>query len=108
MQVPNVRLSTLDLDTLVAINRGQRHALAIVDDCRRRSGERLNDHAVHRALRRLRELGLIVECDERGDLDDGDPSRASRYRVTLAGQAVARAESQRLSTLLEDCRAAGF
>lgn len=109
MRFPDIRLSTIELDTLVALNRGQRHALAIVYDRRERYGRRLvTEPQIYRALRRLRSLGLVVECEEPAHEQDDVHRRAQRYRVTVEGQRVARAESERLSLLLNDCRAAGF
>lgn len=109
MRVPNLRLTTIELDILVALGRGQRHALAIVYDRRERYGQRLvTEYQVYRSLRRLRTMGLVAECDDQPVSQDEPHSRAQRYRITPEGQAVARAESQRLSLLLSDCRAAGF
>ncbi|MCC7126388.1 MAG: helix-turn-helix transcriptional regulator [Acidobacteria bacterium] len=109
MRHPDIRLSTTELDTLVALTRGQRHALAIVYDRRERYGRRLvTEPQIYRALRRLRGLGLVVECEEAIHDEEDVHRRAQRYRVTPEGQRVARAESERLSLLLTDCRAAGF
>jgi hypothetical protein len=51
--------------------------------------------------------GLIVEIDERPD-PDADDERRRYYRLTSFGREAARAEADRLATLLRQARAAGL
>lgn len=109
MAAPLTGLSFADLDALVAISRGHNHGQAIVDDSRARSVEPLvKEGTVYGSLRRLRERQLIVECLDAAETGAQPRGKVLRYRVTAEGQALARAESERLSALLNQCRAVGF
>ena len=68
---------------------------------------RLGPATLYRSLQRMLEQGLVVETAERpaADLDD---ERRRYYRITRLGEAVARAETRRLSALLRMARASGF
>lgn len=107
MHLRSTRLSTIELHALVAIRRGQCHAPTIGDESSRRYGRRVTAPMVYDALRRLRTMGLVVECQEPEEAS-GDPGRIRRYRVTPRGHVVARAEIEHLTVLLNDCQATGF
>ena len=82
---------------LVALAAGDKHGYAILKDVRRRSEERvsLNVGTLYAVLKRLEDQGLITESGDRPDhaLDD---ERRRYYRITKEGQALARAEVDRM------------
>lgn len=92
---------------LVALAAGEKHGYAILKDVKRRSAGRvtLNVGTLYAVLKRLENDGLIEESDERPDpaLDD---ERRRYYRITDEGQAVARADVQRMQTAVAMARAA--
>lgn len=90
---------------LVALASGEKHGYAILKDIRRRSDGRvsLNVGTLYGVLKRLEQDGLIEESDERPDpaLDD---ERRRYYRITGDGDAVARAEVQRMQSAVAMAR----
>ena len=86
---------------LMALSAGDRHGYSIMQEAR------LGPATLYRSLQRMLEQGLVVETAERpaADLDD---ERRRYYRITRLGEAVARAETRRLSALLRMARASGF
>jgi len=68
-----------------------------MQDVERRTGGRIVLHpgTLYRALGRLLDQGLIEELDERPAA--GADERRRYYRLTTLGQAVARAEVERLA-----------
>jgi DNA-binding PadR family transcriptional regulator len=99
-------LSPAVFHVLVALAAGDKHGYAILKDVRRRSGGAvtLNVGTLYAVLKRLEQDGLIEESDERPDpaLDD---ERRRYYRITTAGQAVARADVARLERAVAMARA---
>jgi DNA-binding PadR family transcriptional regulator len=94
---------------LVALADQDRHGYAIMQDVAARTGGRmkLSPGTLYGAVKRMLDEGLIVEIDERPDPDDDD-ERRRYYRLTPFGREVARAEADRLATLLRQARAAGL
>lgn len=94
---------------LVAVADQDRHGYAIIQDvAARTNGElRLSAGTLYRSIQRMLEDGLIVEPRERPSRDDDD-ERRRYYRITPLGEAVARAETRRLTQLVRMARAAGF
>lgn len=82
----------------------------MADDSRRRHGaQSINESMLYAALAKLRTTGLIVECAaSEPNAEAAGPARGPRYCVTSHGQAMARAEIERLARLVDDCRAVGF
>jgi DNA-binding PadR family transcriptional regulator len=94
---------------LVALGDQDRHGYAIMQDVAARTDGRmkLSPGTLYGAIKRLLDEGLIVEVDERPDPDNHD-ERRRYYRLTSFGREVAKAEVDRLATLLRQARAAGL
>jgi DNA-binding PadR family transcriptional regulator len=97
------------LHILIAIGDGERHGYAIMQAVAdRTSGKvRMSPGTLYGSIRRLLDDGLIEEVMRRPSRGDDD-ERRRYYRVTPFGRAVATAETVRLSTLVQDARAAGL
>ena len=93
-------LRPVEFDILLALGDGERHGYAIMQEALRRSDGRLQlePGTLYRALRRMREAGLVTETAGRGQ--EGDDERRRYYRLTDLGRRVGAAEQQRLSRLL--------
>ena len=91
---------------LLALTEGERHGYALMQDVREESGGRvrLGPGTLYGALRRLLELGYVVESGRRPDplLDD---VRRRYYRLTPLGRRVMAAEAARHLRLVELARA---
>jgi DNA-binding PadR family transcriptional regulator len=94
---------------LVAVADQDRHGYAIIQDvAARTNGElKLSPGTLYRSIQRMLEDGLIVEPRER-PAPRQDDERRRYYRITPLGEAVARAETRRLTQLVRMARAAGF
>jgi transcriptional regulator len=98
---------TLDVLVLKTLSWGPRHAFEITSWLEERSGGELDvdDSALIQCLHRLEERGLITA--EWGETDKS--RRARYYRMTSAGRAHLRAESEGLTgqfTVIMDVLAA--
>ncbi len=97
-------LPTAALHVLLGLADGPRHGYAIKQEVERvtRGAIRLGPGTLYEALSRLESQGLIEEtASERGD-EAGAPRRT--YRLTRPGLALARAEVERLESLVEWAR----
>jgi DNA-binding PadR family transcriptional regulator len=94
---------------LVALADQDRHGYAIMQDIAARTDGRmkLSPGTLYGSIKRMLDDGLIVELDERPD-PDHDDERRRYYRLTRFGREVARAEADRLTTLLRQARAVGL
>ena len=94
---------------LLALGKGPLHGYAIIQEFEHRTGQvgALLPGSLYNTIARMVKAGLIAESDDRPA--DDDDSRRRYYAVTDLGRDVARAESQRLRTLLDmaDERAMG-
>jgi DNA-binding PadR family transcriptional regulator len=94
---------------LVALAREDRHGYAVIQDIEQRTGGelRLSAGTLYRSIQRMLDQGLIRETRDRPapELDD---ERRRYYRITPFGEAVARAEAQRMSSLVRMARAQGL
>ena len=90
-------LTPVVLEIAMALAAGERHGYDIMQDVERRTDGRIVLHAgtLYRALSRLLDQKLIEELDERPTR--GDDERRRYYRLTPLGEAVARAEVERLA-----------
>lgn len=90
-------LTPVVFEIALALAAGERHGYEIMQEVERRSDGQVVLHSgtLYRALGRLLDQGLIEELDERPG-DNGD-ERRRYYRLTALGQAVARAEVERLA-----------
>lgn len=94
---------------LVSLADADRHGYAIIQDVAARTeGEvKLGPGTLYRSIQRMLELDLIAETDTRpaAAVDD---ERRRYYRITPLGRQVARAEAERLSSLVKLARATGL
>ena len=98
-------LTPVVLEIALALATGERHGYEIMQDVERRTAGRIVLHpgTLYRALGRLLDQGLIEELDER-PLTGHDDERRRYYRLTALGQAVARAEVERLASQVTAAR----
>jgi DNA-binding PadR family transcriptional regulator len=98
-------LTPVVFEIALALAAGERHGYEIMQEVERRTDGQIVLHpgTLYRALSRLLDQGLIEELDERpaGEHDD---ERRRYYRLTPLGQAVARAEVERLSSQVTAAR----
>lgn len=94
-------LSATAFHILLALVEGERHGYGIMQETARSSEGRvrLGPGTLYRLLKRLLVDGLIEESDER-PVPELDDERRHYYRLTPFGLRVARAEAQRLATLV--------
>jgi DNA-binding PadR family transcriptional regulator len=115
-------LTPFAFQVLLALADGERHGYAIIKEVEERSGGsvRLRTGTLYTLLQRLLEEQLIGEQgsgltpepqDSRTPKGDAGPGPAARadsrrryYRLTALGDAVLRAEAQRLEGLIGDAR----
>jgi DNA-binding PadR family transcriptional regulator len=90
-------LTPVVFEIALSLAAGERHGYEIMQDVERRTdgGIVLHPGTLYRALGRLLEQGLIEELEERPAA--GTDERRRYYRLTALGQAVARAEVERLA-----------
>ncbi len=93
-------------DVLVSLADRDRHGYAILQDIAERTGGRirLSPSTLYAVIKRLLESELIEELSERPD-PAHDDERRRYYRLTTPGAQVLRAETSRLSQLVDAARA---
>lgn len=94
---------------LVALAKEDRHGYAVILDVEQRTGGelRLSAGTLYRSIQRMLEQGLIRETRDR-PAPEFDDERRRYYRITPFGEDVARAEAQRMSSLVRMARAQGL
>lgn len=94
---------------LLAVADEDRHGYAIIGDIEMRTGGklRLSAGTLYRSIQRMVEQELIVETADRPD-PEFDDERRRYYRITAFGRRVAKAEGQRLASLVDQARALGL
>lgn len=101
-------LRPVEFHILLSLASGERHGYGIIQDAERRGEKMAPDvGTLYRALRRMKEQGLIAEADRRSAPDAGD-ERRNYYRITPLGRQVARAEARRLEALTRAARTGGL
>lgn len=98
-------LRSVELDVLLSVADRSRHGYGILQDADDRSGGRpgFEIPTLYRALRRMREAGLI-ESAEAPENEDEDPRR-EHWRATALGRDVLREEIRRLEVMVAAGRA---
>ena len=98
-------LTPVVFEIALALAAGERHGYEIMQDVERRTDGHIVLHpgTLYRALGRLLDQGLIEELDERPAAGDDD-ERRRYYRLSALGQAVARAEVERLASQVSAAR----
>ena len=101
-------LRPVEFDVLLALGDGERHGYAIMQEALRRSEGKLQIEpgTLYRALRRMRQAGLLVETAGHGQ--DGGDERRRYYRLTALGRRVAAAEAARMAGLVLTARTRGL
>lgn len=96
-------LSAAAFHILLALVEKERHGYGIMQETAQSSGGRvrLGPGTLYRLLKRLLANGLIEESDER-PVPELDDERRHYYRLTPFGLRVARAEAQRLASLVRE------
>jgi DNA-binding PadR family transcriptional regulator len=96
------------LHILLALADADRHGYAILQEVAARTGGavRMSAGTLYRSIQRMVEQELIEECEAR-PAPAVDDERRRYYRLTSFGLAVARAETERLESLVRLARAHG-
>jgi len=94
---------------LLSLAVEDRHGYAIIQDvATRTSGAvKLSAGTLYRSIQRMLEQDLLEELQTRPAPEDDD-ERRRYYRITPFGEAVARAEARRLSSLVKLAKATGL
>jgi DNA-binding PadR family transcriptional regulator len=94
---------------LLSLAEEDRHGYAIIlDVVARTNGEiKLSAGTLYRSIQRMLEAGLITEVRTR-PAPAQDDERRRYYRITPFGKSVARAEVERLRTLVKMARLCGL
>jgi DNA-binding PadR family transcriptional regulator len=102
-------LQTATFHILISLAKEDRHGYAVIQDIEERTGGelRLSAGTLYRSIQRMLDQGLIRETRDR-PAPEFDDERRRYYRITPFGEAVARAEAQRMSSLLRMARAQGL
>jgi len=90
---------------LVAVADQDRHGYAIMQDVAARTDGalKLSPGTLYGSIKRMLSDGLVEESEERPD-PELDDERRRYYRLTDFGFKVAKAESERLATLVKSAR----
>jgi DNA-binding PadR family transcriptional regulator len=93
---------------LLSLADEDRHGYAIIQDVAARTdGDvKLGAGTLYRSIQRMLEQDLIVETGTR-PAPEADDERRRYYRITPFGRQVARAEAERLASLVKLARASG-
>jgi DNA-binding PadR family transcriptional regulator len=95
--------TTAEFHVLLALAGGPRHGYGLMQDVENLSGGRLQlgPGTLYTAIKRLRESGLISECNP-------DADRRRCYELTRKGKTVASDEARRLNELVRAARTQGL
>ena len=96
---PHLPLSPPVFHVLLSLAQGERHGYLIMKEVEERTGGavRLSTGTLYGLIKRLLDSGLIAEVPA------SDPRRRA-YTLTTFGRAVARAEAERLESLVDAAR----
>lgn len=98
-------LTPATFQIMMSLADGERHGYAIMREAAERTNgaTRLGPGTLYGSLKRLLEMGLVAEGEERVDPELGE-ERRRYYRITSRGLAVARAEARRLHATVRAAR----
>lgn len=100
-------LRPVEFHVLLSVANGERHGYGIIQDAEARGEASVPDvGTLYRALRRMREQGLIAEAE--APSEDGVDERRNYYGITELGLEVGRAEARRLESLTRAARQGGL
>lgn len=99
--VPGLPMRPVEFYILLALAGGELHGYGIIQATERQSEGRvtLDPGTLYRALRRLRDAGLLEESGRR-EAGDLDARRRRYYTLTASGRACAAQEARRLAGLV--------
>ena len=101
-------LRPVEFHILLSLAAGERHGYGIIRDAEDRGDSMALDvGTLYRALRRMKDRGLIEAADRRLAADARD-ERRNYYRILPTGLGVAKAEARRLSALARAARQGGL
>jgi DNA-binding PadR family transcriptional regulator len=102
-------LRPIEFEILLSLLNDERHGYGIVQDAENRNpgAGKPGLGTLYRALRRLKEEGLIESSDRRA-APDAEDERRNYYAITVAGRAAAEAEARRLESLVVAARSGGL
>lgn len=94
---------------LLALADADQHGYAVIQAISKNTGGRvrIGPATLYRSIQQMLEGGLVVETDQRPAPDEDD-ERRRYYRITTFGRKVARAEADRLVSLVKLARASGL
>jgi DNA-binding PadR family transcriptional regulator len=97
--------TSTEFHVLLALMPGPRHGYGLMQDVAELSGGKLQigPGTLYTAIKRLRDSGLIIECE-----GGADASRRRCYQLTRKGKSVASEEAQRLNDLVRVARKRGL
>ena len=103
-------LRPVEFYVLLGLVEGDLHGYGIIQRTEQQSGGRvrLDPGTLYRAIRRLREGGLLEQTEHRTEADAEDGRQRRYYRLTSAGHEVAEREARRLANLTRDAISAGL
>lgn len=100
-------LTPFAFQVLLALAEGDRHGYAIIKEVEERSGGQvtLRTGTLYTLLQRLLDEQLIIEAETPAPTAaKSEDTRRRYYRLSAMGDAVLRAEAQRLEALISDAR----
>jgi len=101
-------LRPVEFHILLSVAGGHRHGYGIIKDAEDRGEAAVPDvGTLYRALRRMREQGLIEETPA-PPAGPGQDERRNYYGITPFGLEVGRAEARRMASLARAARAGGL
>jgi len=105
---PGSSLTTSAFYILLSLSIQDRHGYDILKDVRLSSAGRvkMGPGILYTTLKRLLEVGLIVQVEGRADADRDD-SRRRYYRLTHQGRAALASELERMEQALKVARTKG-
>lgn len=101
-------LRPVEFHVLLSVASGPRHGYGIILDAEARGEASVPDvGTLYRALRRMREQGLIADAPAPLS-DESEDERRNYYEITKLGVEVGRAEARRLESLTRAARQGGL
>lgn len=101
-------LRPVEFHILLSLAEGEKHGYAMLRDAEERGERPAPDvGTLYRALRRMKDRGLIEPADRRPAADARE-ERRNYYRILPGGLAAAKAEARRLSLLTTAARQQGL
>lgn len=99
-------MRTVDFHILLSLLDHERHGYGIIKEVEAMtSGDvRMGPGTLYGSIKRLINVGLIIESKQRPSAKEDDERRRCYYRVTAAGIKATRAECERLQCLLQIAR----